>query len=409
LPLMLTALAAMFVQQTFASVGKVLPAVVAPLVIAELNADPAWVGVYYGLSAAASLIAQMGCGSFIIRYGALRMSQVALVLLGGGMAVAAEGWLLGFGASAIIGGGGAAVSTPTSSQLLGRVSPPRLAPLVFSIKQTAVPAGLLICGFLGPAVAGALGWRGAMLATAAACVTCAAMLQPLRARFDDDRMPSRRFRLSDFRTTIASVLKARDLRALSFACFAFNGVQSVFTAYFVTYLVALGYDLAAAGFLFSFVVAVAVPCRVLWGWLGSFHVAPRLVMAGLALGMAASVLVTGLFSAAWPMAAMGLVGAVLSATAVSWHGILLSETARLAPAGRVGSVTGGVLSFGQIGAFVGPFAFSLLLSLTGGYGAGWAVCAIPALWVSISLLRPRAPMERGEALTTATTRVNTTS
>src|ERR1700737_1066321 len=157
---MLTALAAMFLQQTFASVGKVLPAVVAPLVIAELHADPAWVGVYYGVSAAASLFAQMGCGSFIVRYGALRMSQVALVLLGGGMGAAAEGSLPGLGASAVIGGGGAAVSTPTSSQLLGRVSPPRLAPLVFSIKQTAVPAGVLICGFLGPAMAGALGGRG---------------------------------------------------------------------------------------------------------------------------------------------------------------------------------------------------------------------------------------------------------
>jgi len=256
---MLIALGAMFVQQTFASVGKTLPAVVAPLVIAELHADPAWVGVYYGLSAAASLFAQMGCGSFIIRYGALRMSQVALVLLGGGMAAAAEGGLLGFGASAIIGGGGAAVSTPTSSQLLGRVSPPRLAPLVFSIKQTAVPAGLLICGFLGPAVAVALGWRGAMLATAAACVMGAAILQPLRARFDDDRVPSRRFRLSDFRATIASVVTARELRALSFACFAFNGIQSVFTAYFVTYLVAIGYELAAAGFVFSLVVVIAVP------------------------------------------------------------------------------------------------------------------------------------------------------
>src|SRR5437762_15659 len=177
---MLTALAAMFLQQTFASVGKVLPAIVAPLVIAELDADPAWVGVYYGISAAASLFAQMGCGSFIIRYGALRMSQVALVLLGGGMAVSAEGWLSGFAASAIIGGGGAAVSTPTSSQLLYRVSPPRLAPLVFSIKQTAVPAGLLIGGLLGPGMAGALGWRGAILATAAACVAFAAMLQPLR-------------------------------------------------------------------------------------------------------------------------------------------------------------------------------------------------------------------------------------
>jgi MFS family permease len=403
---MLTALAAMFLQQTFASVGKVLPAVVAPLVIAEFHADPAWVGVYYGVSAAASLFAQMGCGSFIVRYGALRMSQVALVLLGGGMAVAAEGWLLGFGASAIIGGGGAAVSTPTSSQLLGRVSPPRLAPLVFSIKQTAVPAGTLICGFMGPAMASALGWRGAMLATAAACVAFAAMLQPLRAQFDYDRVPSRRFRLSDFRTTVASVLKARDLRRLSFACFAFNGVQSVFTAYFVTYLVALDYELAAAGFLFSLVVAVAVPCRILWGWLGSFHVRPRLVMASLALGMAGSIAVTGLFTAAWPMAAMGLVGGVLSATAMSWHGILLSETARLAPAGRVGAVTGGVLSFGQIGAFLGPSAFSLLLHLTGGYGAGWAVCAIPALWVGISLLRPRAPAERGEALTARTVGVN---
>src|SRR5213075_30446 len=170
---MLIALGAMFVQQTFASVGKTLPAVVAPLVIAELHADPAWVGVYYGLSAAASLFAQMGCGSFIIRYGALRMSQVALVLLGGGMAAAAEGGLFGLGVSAIIGGGGAAASTPTSSQLLGRVSPPRLAPLIFSIKQTAAPAGVLICGFLGPAMAGALGWRGAMLATAAACLACA--------------------------------------------------------------------------------------------------------------------------------------------------------------------------------------------------------------------------------------------
>jgi hypothetical protein len=50
---LLIALGAMFLQQTFASVGKVLPAVVAPLVIAEFDADPAWVGVYYGVAAAA--------------------------------------------------------------------------------------------------------------------------------------------------------------------------------------------------------------------------------------------------------------------------------------------------------------------------------------------------------------------
>jgi hypothetical protein len=137
---MLIALGAMFLQQMLASVGKVLPAVLAQLIIAELHADPAWVGVYYGISAAASLVVQMGCGSFIIRYGALRMSQVALVLLGGGMAVAAERSLPGFGASAIIGGSGA-VSTPTSSQLLYRVSPLRLAPLVFRSSRPLYPRG----------------------------------------------------------------------------------------------------------------------------------------------------------------------------------------------------------------------------------------------------------------------------
>jgi len=68
-------------------------------------------------------------------------------------------------------------------------------------------------------------------------------------------------------------------------------------------------------------------------------------------------------------------------------------------------VTGGVLSFGQIGALAGPLIFSLLLHLTGDYGAGWAVCAVPALWVGISLLRPLAPAEHRGAMTAETPRV----
>ena len=125
-------------------------------------------------------------------------------------------------------------------------------------------------------------------------------------------------------------------------------------------------------------------------------------MAGLALGMAGSIVLTGLFTIAWSMAAMGLVGAVLSATAMSWHGILPSETARLAPSGSAGAVTGGVLSFGQIGALLGPSVFSLLLRLIGGYGIGWALCAVPALWVGVSLLRSSPPMERGATLISKT-------
>ncbi len=377
----------MFLQQTFVSFGRALPAVIAPAIIADLRLDAAWVGIYFTLTAAASLFSQLSCGGFIVRYGALRMSQISLVMLAVGSALATLGTPLMLVLSALIAGAGAAISTPASSHLLGRCSSPAYLPLVFSIKQTAVPAGLLLGGMIGPNMTEWIGWRGSMLASAVSCVVFALALQPLRARFDDDRVPTRTLRLSDLRETLTSVIGSPGLRNLSFACLAFNGVQAVVTTYFVVYLTAIGYSLVAAGFLFSVVVAVAVPCRILWGWLGSGRVLPRVMMTALALGMAGSVAAFGFSSAAWPTLLVGMVACVLSATALSWHGILLAETARAAPDGMRGSVTGGVLSFGQVGALSGPLVYSALLGLTDSYGLGFMVCGIPALLVGIRLIR----------------------
>jgi hypothetical protein len=386
-PRMLIAVLAMFLQQTCGSVGRVLPAVLAPLILLELHADPSWVGVYFGLTAVAALFGQLGSGGFIIRHGAIRMSQAALLSVGGGMAVAVVGGAGGFVLSALIGNGVAAVATPASSQLLGRWAIRRYAPFAFSITQTAIPTGILLGGSLGPLLAQSLGWRGTMLVSAAACWLFALLLQPLHGRLDTEATPTHAIHWSDFRTTITGVLEARELRALSFACFAFNGMQAVFIAYFVTWLTILGYNLIAAGSLFATVIAIAIPCRILWGWIGSFYIAPRLMMAVLAFGMAASIVLVGEFTTAWPPLAIAVVTGVVSATAMSWHGILLSESARLAPPGRVGLVTGGVLSFGQMGAILCPSVFALLLRVTGGYAAGWAACAIPALLVGVDLLR----------------------
>lgn len=384
---LLLAMAAMFFQQTCAALGRTLPAVIAPSIIADLGIDAVWIGVYFGVLALSALVTQLGCGSFIVRYGALRVSQVALVMLCAGCALAALGTPLAFVLSAIIGGGGGAVSTPASSHLLSRVSSPRYLPLVFSIKQTAVPAGLLLAGLLGPPLAEWVGWRAPMLAAAVVCVVLALVLQPLRERFDDDRVPTRAFRLSDFRTTLTAVLATRELRTLSYACLAFNGLQAVMTAYFVIYLTTIGFTPVAAGFLFSVAMAVAVPGRILWGWIGSSYVAPRLMMAGLALGMAASAALLAFAGAGWPVLLVGLVSCALSATALSWHGLLLAETARASPEDMRGGVTGGVLSFGQVGAFALPLLYSGLLDLSGSYGVGFVVCGLPALFVGLQLLR----------------------
>jgi predicted MFS family arabinose efflux permease len=387
--ILLIALGSSFLQQTFVSIGKVLPAVLAPVIIAELAYDPSWVGVYFGLTSIFALMAQMGCGSFIMRYGPLRMSQVALAMLAVGMLCMTGGWKTFFLLSALIGGSGAAISTPTSSQLLGKMSPPRLAPLMFSIRQTGVPMGLMLGGAFGPTLAQSMGWRGTVIASAVACLVFAILLQPLRPWFDVELAPGRRFKFSDFGATLRSVIANPGLRNLAFACFAFNGMQQVMTSYFVIYLTSIGYDLVAAGYIFSCAVAVAIPGRILWGWLGSFHVEPRLVMAGIALGIAAGATGLGFFSAQWPLVAIGAMSVLLSLTALSWHGILLSESARLAPIGMTGSVAGGVLSFGQMGALLGPLVYAGLLRTTGSYGIGFVVCGLPSLFVGLGLLRQK--------------------
>src|ERR1043165_7866079 len=88
---LLLALGAMFFQQTFVAIGKALPAVIAPAIIQDLRIDAAWVGIYFGITAAASLVAQLGCGSFIVRHGALRMRQISLGMIAMGTAIAAFG------------------------------------------------------------------------------------------------------------------------------------------------------------------------------------------------------------------------------------------------------------------------------------------------------------------------------
>ena len=115
------------------------------------------------------------------------------------------------------------------------------------------------------------------------------------------------------------------------------------------------------------------------------------MMAGLALGMAGSVALLAMCSTGWPTLVVGLIACVLSATALSWHGILLAETARAAPEDMRGSVTGGVLSFGQVGALVLPLLYSGLLNVTGSYGIGFVMCGVPALLVGVLLLRQRGP------------------
>ena len=381
---LLLALCAMFFQQSFVTIGKVLPAILAPAILDDLLISPSWLGVYVGIIAIVALIVQVGCGSFIIRYGSLRISQISLLSTGIGLALASPGFtsLMILSAVAI---GASASSTPASSHLLGRYSPAQYAPLVFSIKQTAVPLGLLSAGLLGPFLTEVYDWKVALLAVAGACVVFTFTLETLRATFDRDRDVSKKIQLSDLRGTVTLVLSKKPLRSLAFGCFAFVGLQTTFVAFFVIYLTDIGYDLIEVGAVFSVATAVAIPGRIFWGWLSSWLVQPRAMLGILALLMFVAVALTSRFNASWSTWQVVLVAVLVSASVFSWHGVTLAEAARLAPSSMRGTVTGGVLSFGQFGGLVLPLFFSLILSLTGSYQLGFLACSLPALIVGVIL------------------------
>ncbi|MDW8443291.1 MAG: MFS transporter [Acetobacteraceae bacterium] len=259
--------------------------------------------------------------------------------------------------------------------------PPLDQPLYFSIKQTGVPLGAALTGLLAPLFAEVAGWRGALLLSGALCVALAVALQPWRARCDADRDPSAPLRIAAFGETLRMVW-APALAPITAMAVVYVGLQIVHMTFAVVYLVEVqGRSLAAAGALFSLATLVAIPGRIFWGWLGGRIVPTRVVLAGIGIGTAAAF---GALAALPRGAGEGAILAALllgSATVMAFHGLMLAEVARLAPSGRAGAATGGVLFFVQIGQILLPALFGLSAS-TLGYRPSWAAFALPALIMS---------------------------
>ena len=339
-----------------------------------------------GAYAVCSLGVMAGCGGIIRRYGALRTSQIGCVMMAVGLAATAM--LSGprlivpvLALSVMLISFGSTVATPASSHILAAHAPRKWAPLVFSIKQTGVPAGVAISGLVLVPLAVAFGWQGAVLGLAVFCLAIAALLQPLRAEFDRDRDPSARPHLVDFVVNLRDVLGQFERRAMAMAAFCFVGMQAIYTNFMITYLYEdLNYSLEDAGALFGLATLLAIPGRIFWGWVGSTLVRPRTLLAFLAVIMACAVALVGAFEPHWSHAAILAVNCCISLSVLSWHGVLLSEAARLAPAGEVGRMTGGILAFGSAGQIVYPAIFGVGYWL-GGYPMAFTAIALPALLV----------------------------
>lgn len=355
--------------------------VLAPPIAAETGLAVGLAGLHTALVYAGAMVSGPLTGPLIRRFGGVRVLQVGLVFIGCGIAIAALGHPLAFAVSAFVAGMGHGPVTPGGSHLIAARTPPRRRALVFSLKQAGVPLGAMVIAASAPAIALLGGWRAGVLAMASVAFLVALAIQPLRAALDADRDPGAGRTglgaiLLESGSSLGLLRRDMALARLTIMSCGYGIAQFCFSTFFVAFQVTtLDTSLAEAGLRLALAQAAGVIGRIFWALLADrFGAVPILVACGIGAALAAAAL--ALAGPAWPgMLVLGA-GVLMGATAVGWNGVMLAEAARLAPAGQVGGATA-ALSF-CFGAtmLVAPPAFSLLIGLTGGYAAGFWMCAV---------------------------------
>jgi len=388
------ALIAMLAVQILTSMTGTTGSVLAPVAAPDLGVQTYLVGVYVGIIYGVGALSSGTCAGFIARFGAIRVSQVCMLLCASGLALGALGQVWSAVLGAVLIGVAYGPSPVASSHILARLTPPSWMNLIFSIKQTGVPIGTGLSGLLLPSLAVALGWQGATLIFASLCLLAAIVIQRLRASLDSDRDPSRPlFALASLSSAVRLVSSDPDMRRLSIISFAYAGMQTILSAFLVTFLSSrMDMAIVLAGIVLAISQGSGALARVIWGFTADRGgIDPVRLLAGLGIAMSVIALVTGVIAPDWPFALVVLVCASFGATAAGWNGVFLAQLARLAP-GRVSEAAGGshLATFG--GVMVLPPVFSLILAATGSYAIGFACVA--ALTFAGGLWLLMVPMRR---------------
>ena len=318
------ALASTLAIQVYTSLAGTAVAVLAPEIAADLGVPARWVGGFVGLVYLGAMMASFVSGAWIARLGAIRVSQtcVALCAVGiAGVAVSGAGALPLIVLAAVTLGLGYGPITPASSHVLARTTPASRMNLVFSIKQTGVPAGAALAGAALPAFALAAGWRVAFVAVAVLGIVVIAAAQPIRAALDTGRSADAPVALGHALSRVRRVMRDPRLAPLAWISWAYAATQVSLTSFLVVHLTGtLGWSLIAAGLALSVATAGGVAGRIVWGIVADRTRAPYAVLGTIGLVSAACAVLMALATPAWPAIAIYPVVALFGAAAVGGDG-----------------------------------------------------------------------------------------
>ncbi len=373
--------------QILAAVVLYVPPVLAPAAQADVGLRASSVGVVTALIFAAAVVAALRSGPAIARRGALRMSQLSLLLCAAGLAVmtSASAALIVLGA--VIVGLGYGVVTPSSSSILAERAPQRLRAFIFSLKQTGVPLGGALAGAILPALVIWCGWRWAAISVCAACAVVVIALEPWRERLESERSKDA-IPASSVRSALRRLFAHRRLWDVSMAAFMFAGMQNCLSSYLVIYLhQRIGFGLGAAGLALSCAMMAGIVGRIFWGVVADRWLHARPLLGWLGVSMSIAAVLTAAIAPQWPTAAVVAVSLAFGATAVGWNGVFLAEVAHLVPTVEAGAATGAALAMTYAGVVILPLLFWAIVLTTNSYAAAYCASGALTLWRSLSLFR----------------------
>ena len=389
-----TALGATLLLQIVAAALFSATAVVAPALPPELGLDESGLGIFGALTFAGAMFGTSVAAFLLTRHGPVRLIQAGVLLSGLALAVLFAGIPALALMAAVFIGIGYGPNAPGGSYLLSRHTHPARRSLIFSIKQSGVPAGGALVGILIPLVEAEHGWQAALLVIIGIGFLTAAVAQPWRSRLDLDviagapaRVP---MRLADV-IPIAVVRGHPMLVRIALMSFTYGAGQMILGTFLVIFLAEqAAMSLVAAGAAFSAMQISSFTIRMLAGWLNDRLGQSRLILASFGIVTAVSVTVLATVDADTPYWLVLVLAVFCGAGAAGWNGVYLAEVARQVPEEQIASATAATVFFTYFGLVVGPAAFSLLLALSGYTLAFGGLAVLVLIGGLIILIPPRA-------------------
>ncbi|MCE2981322.1 MAG: MFS transporter [Betaproteobacteria bacterium] len=374
-----TAVGVAFAVQAGVALVIFAPPVLAPAATRTMGLDPSTVGVFTSLVYLFAAIAAVSSARPVAALGALRASQVCLLLCAAGIALVATASLPLVLLGAMLLGLGYGPVTPSSAIILVSTLPARFRSLGFSVKQTGVPVGAGACGLAIPALVAAFDWQVAACALAAAAVAGAVLCQPLQRDFDEGVRGSGPSASTSPLGSLALVWRLSRLRELAIGSFVFAGIQMCVVTYLVVFLTGTGLGLAAAGLAMTCAMIGGLVGRIGWGWVADNLLAPRRTLALVSLLMGMTSLGLACVEPSWPMAAVIALSVAAGLSSIAWNGVYLAEVAHRAPPGMATAATGGTMFCTYAGVMVWPTVFYVAHAATGNYVASFVLVGLLGL------------------------------